>query len=110
MQSLSGDTQGGDVYAAMRRALQLGTVFDESQYSNDEANEAGEDVMGGDGSADDAGSNSSSDDQVVAETYRADAAQEITSNSNSDVKGAVVNLVDYPDSEDDDEVEIYPTN
>lgn len=89
-------------------------VFDESQYSNDsssdETDEAGEDVMGGDGSAGEAGSNSSSDDQVVAETYRADAAQEITSNSNSDVKGAVVNLVDYPDSEDDDEVEIYPTN
>ncbi|KAM3223968.1 hypothetical protein ACQJBY_057390 [Aegilops geniculata] len=114
MPSLFGDTQGVDVSAAMRRALQLGAVFDEFQYSNgpssDEPCEVIGHISGEDGLVDEAnGSNSSSHDQVAAQTYNSRAAQAITFRNNyhhdqvSNIsKVPVEGLVDYPDSEDSD--------
>ncbi|XBI49783.1 hypothetical protein VPH35_113292 [Triticum aestivum] len=114
MPNLFGDTQGVDVSAAMRRALQLGAVFDEFQYSNgpssDEPCEVIGHITGEDGIVDEAnGSNSSSRDQVAAQTYNSRATQAITFRNNyhhdqvSNIsKVPVEGLVDYPDSEDSD--------
>ncbi|KAE8801823.1 two-component response regulator orr29 [Hordeum vulgare] len=115
MPSLSGDPQGLDISAAaMRRALRLGAVFDEFQYSSgpssDEQCDAIGHIMGEDGIAYEAnGSNSSTHGQVVAQTYNSRAAQEITFRNNyhdgqvsNTSKVPVAGLVDYPDSEDSD--------
>ncbi|KAM3244865.1 hypothetical protein ACQJBY_056291 [Aegilops geniculata] len=114
MPSLFGDTQGVDVSAAMRRALQLGAVFDEFQYSNgpssDEPCEVIGHITGEDGIVDEAnGSNSSSHDQVAAQTYNSRVAHAITFRNNchhdqvSNIsKVPVEGLVDCPDSEDSD--------
>uniref|UniRef100_A0A0E0DCS4 Response regulatory domain-containing protein n=1 Tax=Oryza meridionalis TaxID=40149 RepID=A0A0E0DCS4_9ORYZ len=64
MQVINGD----DVYTAMRRSLHLGTIFDESNYSNDPCSnedEAGEDEIGGYGCANEANATHSSDDHNV---------------------------------------------
>lgn len=65
MQVLNGD----DVYTAMRRSLHLGTIFDESNYSNDPCSnedKVGEDEIGGYGCANEANATHSSDDHNVA--------------------------------------------
>uniref|UniRef100_A0A8I6XYS8 Uncharacterized protein n=2 Tax=Hordeum vulgare subsp. vulgare TaxID=112509 RepID=A0A8I6XYS8_HORVV len=115
MPSLSRDPQGLDISAAaMRRALRLGAVFDDFQYSSgpisDQPCETIGDIMGEDGIAYEAnGSNSSSHGQVVSQTYNSRVAQEITFKNNyhdgqvSNIsKVPVAGLVDYPDSEDSD--------
>ncbi|KAF2933483.1 two-component response regulator ORR29-like [Oryza sativa Japonica Group] len=64
MQVLNGD----DVYTAMRRSLHLGTIFDESNYSNDPCSneyKVGEDEIGGYGCANEANATHSSDDHNV---------------------------------------------
>lgn len=64
MQVLNGD----DVYTAMRRSLHLGTIFDESNYSNDPCSneyKVGEDEIGGHGCANEANATHSSDDHNV---------------------------------------------
>ncbi|KAF0893863.1 hypothetical protein E2562_031400 [Oryza meyeriana var. granulata] len=88
MQVLPGDTELSDVYAAMQRSLQLGTIYDESDYSSDpcgDEDRSGEDEIGGYGCANYATATHSSCDQVaVAVSCNADASQEVMSKTTAD--------------------------
>ena len=94
--------------AAMRRSIQFGTMYDESEYfyysSGDEATEDGVDMM------EDGASASSFTAQVsTAETFSIDGTKDILNNNSSekqdrqgDKVGKAIMLVDYSDSEDDE--------
>uniref|UniRef100_A0A0E0KPA4 Response regulatory domain-containing protein n=1 Tax=Oryza punctata TaxID=4537 RepID=A0A0E0KPA4_ORYPU len=112
MQILSEDVEHNDVYAAMRRALQDGTVFDESMYSSNPSGD--EDDVVGDGRADKANAIDSSGDHyqvtfVLTSPRNVDYTQEIMNKSTTfdDVqvtrggKATVSRLVDYSDSDSD---------
>ena len=96
-----------NAHAAMRRSIQFGTMYDESEYfyysSGDEATEDGVDMM------EDGASASSFTAQVsTAETFSIDGTKDILNNNNSSEKqarhgekvGKAMMLVDYSDSED----------
>ena len=80
------ETQGKTVYEAMRRALQLGTVFDESQLPNDpfgrQASKGEVDIMG---------------DGYGRDDWTCDSYKQVP---NGDAQAQVVKLVTYSDSED----------
>ncbi|XP_066165888.1 two-component response regulator ORR29 [Oryza sativa Japonica Group] len=117
MQILSEDAEYDDVYAAMRRALQYGIVFDESKHSSDPSGDEDEQVVVGgdqDGCANEANDIDSSGDHhqvaaVVTKPCNANASQEIINKmTNSDgmqatkgSKAAVFRLVDYSESDSD---------
>uniref|UniRef100_A0A0E0DCS2 Two-component response regulator ORR29 n=1 Tax=Oryza meridionalis TaxID=40149 RepID=A0A0E0DCS2_9ORYZ len=117
MQILSEDAEYDDVYAAMRRALQYGIVFDESKHSSDPSGDEDEQVVVGgdqDGCADEANDIDSSGDHhqvaaIVTKPCNANASQEIINKTtNSDgmqatkgSKAAVFRLVDYSESDSD---------
>ncbi|EEC77058.1 hypothetical protein OsI_15444 [Oryza sativa Indica Group] len=117
MQILSEDAEYDDVYAAMRRALQYGIVFDESKHSSDPSGDEDEQVVVGgdqDGCANEANDIDSSGDHhqvaaVVTKPCNTNASQEIINKmTNSDgmqatkgSKAAVFRLVDYSESDSD---------
>jgi len=105
------ETQGKTMYEAMRRALQLGTVFDESQLPNDPFGRQaskGEVDMTGDGYGRGDWTCAFGDNSVVSETQNADDAKEVMGSNcdsdkqvpNGDAQAQVVKLVTYSDSED----------
>ncbi|KAJ1270453.1 hypothetical protein BS78_06G053100 [Paspalum vaginatum] len=106
-ESTDDEPQGNRVYKAMRRAMQLGTIFDESQLSNDAAGRRASEgevaVMGGDESY------ASGDKNTVCETHNAESTRKLMNKGDSDEqasygddKARVVKLVTYSDSEDDE--------
>uniref|UniRef100_A0A0E0KPA3 Two-component response regulator ORR29 n=1 Tax=Oryza punctata TaxID=4537 RepID=A0A0E0KPA3_ORYPU len=117
MQILTEDVEHDDVYAAMRRALQYGIVFDESKHSSEPSGDEDEHVVVGgdqDGCANETNDIDSSGDhhQVaadVATSCNANASQEIINKmTNFDgmqatrgSKAAVFRLVDYSESDSD---------
>lgn len=105
------ETQSNMSYEAMRRALQLGTVFEESQLPNDPSGKEarkGEVDMMRDGIYRDAGTYAFGDQNEVSETHNSvHNAKEVMSKGDSDKPDsygdelqAVVTLVNYSDSED----------
>ncbi|OEL16759.1 Two-component response regulator ORR29 [Dichanthelium oligosanthes] len=97
---------------ATRRALQLGTVFDESQLPNDpsgrQASKGEVDMMGDDNCPND-WTYAFGDKNVVSETHNADNGKGVMDQgdsdkqvSNCDAQARVVKLVTYSDSEDDE--------
>ncbi|TVU17063.1 hypothetical protein EJB05_33074, partial [Eragrostis curvula] len=97
-------THGDKVYEAMRKALQLGTLFDE-QLSNDPSVEEaknGEADMVGDGIAQDNNTTAAGQEKVITATHNPNDV--INKQADSDQAG-LCKLVTYSDSEDD-EVEV----
>ncbi|CAD6264058.1 unnamed protein product [Miscanthus lutarioriparius] len=104
------ETQSNMLYEAMRRALQLGTVFEESQLPNDPSGkDAGKveiDMMR-DGNYRDAGTYAFGDKNEVYETHNADDNAKVMGKDDSDKLDSygdelrpVVTLVTYSDSEE----------
>ncbi|XP_066347608.1 two-component response regulator ORR29-like [Miscanthus floridulus] len=104
------ETQSNMLYEAMRRALQLGTIFEESQLPNDPSGkDAGKveiDMMR-DGNYRDAGTYAFGDKNEVYETHNADDNAKVISKDDSDKLDSygdelrpVVTLVTYSDSEE----------
>ena len=98
-----------NAHAAMRRSIQFGTMYDESEYfyysSGDEATEDGVDMMEDDGTS----ASSFTTQANTAEIFSADGTKDILNNNSSekqdrqgDKVGKVIILVDYSDSEDDE--------
>jgi hypothetical protein len=79
------EIEGNKVYEGMRKALQLGTMYDEQLSSDDPSFEEAE--QGEDGIAQE----------------NADSAKEVSHKADFDEAG-VVKLVTYSDSEDDEDV------
>nr|TKW03731.1 hypothetical protein SEVIR_7G061500v2 [Setaria viridis] len=102
------ETQGKNTYEAMRRALQLGTVFDESQLPNDppvkEASKWEVDMMG-DGKCRTDLTYPSGNKNENSETHNAGNAKGVMEKGDSDSGDAqerVLKIVAYSDSEDDE--------
>ena len=98
-----------NAHAAMRRSIQFGTMYDESEYfyysSGDEATEDGVDMMEDDGTS----ASSFTTQASTAEIFSADGTKDILNNNSSekqdrqgDKVGKAIMLVDYSDSEDDE--------
>ncbi|XP_062227340.1 two-component response regulator ORR29-like [Phragmites australis] len=112
-ETLAEEMQGNKVYVAMQKALQLGTVFDELQLSNDpsgdEAKKGEEDMMGDGDARDDGTTFEVGEAKVVSKIQDFDDAKEVTNRGDSDTvsgsvdQAGVVNLVNYSDSEDDED-------
>uniref|UniRef100_A0A0D9W3N1 Uncharacterized protein n=1 Tax=Leersia perrieri TaxID=77586 RepID=A0A0D9W3N1_9ORYZ len=93
MQALTGDTKICDVYSEMRRSLQLGAVFDESNYPTDHPSgdkdklAREDDIVGGYGFASEANATQFNDDHQVADPILScnvpDASHEIMSKATS---------------------------
>ncbi|CAN6234670.1 unnamed protein product [Urochloa humidicola] len=109
----TGNFSDNIAHAAMRRSIQFGTMYDESQFlcfpSGDEGTEYGLDTME-DGVAEygDTSAFGFSAEVSTADSFSADGTNEILNNNNSegqdfkgDEAGKAVKLVDYSDSEDD---------
>ncbi|PVH35125.1 hypothetical protein PAHAL_7G110000 [Panicum hallii] len=105
------ETQGKTMYEAMRRALKLGTVFDESQLPNDPFGRQaskGEVDMTGDGYGRDDWTYAFGGNSVVSETQNAENAKGVMGTKcdsdkqvpNGDAQAQVMKLVTYSDSED----------
>ncbi|XP_040378984.1 two-component response regulator ORR29-like [Oryza brachyantha] len=97
------DDEHDDIYAAMRRALQDRTVFDECQYSMDPCGDE-HDVGGGYGCAGEANArdSSSGDHHQVAAVAEEDMINNMPSPEDMQAtrgKAPVFSLVDYSDSE-----------
>lgn len=109
-----GGFSDSNVCAAMRRSIQFGTMYDESQYFSSSRDETTEDVVCTmeDGTAQDDGTSASSgfSGQVSdAETFSADSTNKVLNNNSfkgkdrhGDKGSKVLKLVDYSDSEDDE--------
>ncbi|EES10543.1 hypothetical protein BDA96_06G038700 [Sorghum bicolor] len=104
------ETQSNMLYEAMRRALQLGTIFEESQLpivpSGKDTRKVNVDMMR-DGNYRDAGTYAFGDKNEVSETQNADDNAKVMSKDDShkmdscgDELRPVVTLVTYSDSED----------
>ncbi|TVU13779.1 hypothetical protein EJB05_37205, partial [Eragrostis curvula] len=94
------ETHGNTVYEAMRKALQLGTVFDE-QLLNDPCTEEAHNVeadMMGDGIVEDNNKTAAGQEKVVPETHN---AKNVSNKADFDQAG-LCKLVTYSDSEDDE--------
>ncbi|KAF8780730.1 hypothetical protein HU200_001337 [Digitaria exilis] len=112
--ALRGGLSDNNVCAAMRRSIQFGTMYDESQYFSSSGDEATEDVVYTmeDGSAQDDDTRASSvfnAEVCDAETFSADSSNKVLNNNSSegndhhgDKPSKVLKLVDYSDSEDDE--------
>ncbi|CAL5034858.1 unnamed protein product [Urochloa decumbens] len=99
--------------AAMRRSIQFGTMYDESQFlyfpSGDEGTESGLD-MKEDGAAEYGDTSASGFSEVsTADSFSADGTNDILNNNSSEEQDCqgdkavkAVKLVDYSDSEDDE--------
>ncbi|CAL5017583.1 unnamed protein product [Urochloa decumbens] len=109
----TGNFSDNSAHAAMRRSIQFGTIYDESQYlyfpSVDEGTEYGLDLKE-DGAAEYGDTSASGFSEVsTADSFSADVTNDILNNNSSeeqDCQGdkagkATVKIVDYSDSEDD---------
>ena len=104
----TGSFSNNNAHAAMRRSIQFGTMYDESEYfyysSGDEAIEDEVDMMEDDGTS----ASSFTTQASTAEIFSADGTKDILNNNNSSEKqarhgekvGKAMMLVDYSDSED----------
>jgi hypothetical protein len=104
------ETQSNMLYEAMRRALQLGTIFEESQLPNDPSGKDARKVevdMMRDGNYRDARTYAFGDKNEVSKTHNADDNAKVMSKDDSDkldsygdeLRPAMV-LVTYSDSKD----------
>ena len=105
----TGSFSNNNAHAAMRRSIQFGTMYDESEYfyysSGDEAAEDGVDMMEDDGTS----ASSFTTQASTAEIFSADGTKDILNNNSSekqdrqgDKVGKAIMLVDDSDSEDDE--------
>ncbi|KAL6650542.1 hypothetical protein ACP70R_009467 [Stipagrostis hirtigluma subsp. patula] len=112
-ESFTTGTQGKKVYAAMRRAMQLGTTFEDMQLCNGPSGcegNIGELNTTGDGNAQDNNTVKFGDTKLISKTHNADNSKKVTNVDDPDNKQAnseddqtgVVKLVTYSDSEDDE--------